>query len=69
MAENKRSTYNYTWNPKGTSGGTHTISSNATDNYGNSAQTSIDVILEKGGDGGKGGDGNGKGNTKQNGKK
>ncbi len=42
----------------------------ATDNYGNSAQTSIDVILEKGGDGGgKGGDGNGKGNTKQNGKK
>jgi len=35
----------------------------ATDNYGNSAQTSIDVILEKGGDSG------GKGNTKQNDKK
>ena len=42
----------------------------STDNYGNSAQTSINVTLEKGGDGGgKSGDGNGKGNTKPNGKK
>ncbi len=57
------STYDYTWNPKGASGGTYTISSIATDNYGNTAQTSIDVILEKGGDNG------GKGNTKPHPKK
>ena len=64
------STFDYMWNPKGTSGGTHTISSIATDSYGNSAQTSIDVIIEKGGDkNGKDGDKNGKGGGKPQGKK
>ncbi|MGV7226936.1 MAG: S8 family serine peptidase [Nitrosopumilus sp.] len=57
------STYEYNWNPKGASGGTHTISSVATDISGNSAETSIDVILEKGGDK------NGKGGGKPQGKK
>jgi subtilisin family serine protease len=56
-------TYEYNWNPKGASSGIHTISSIATDNYGNSAQTSIDVIIEKGGDK------NGKGGGKPQGKK
>ncbi len=55
--------YEYNWNPKGISGGSHTISSIATDNYGNSAQISIDVIIEKGGDK------NGKGGGKPQGKK
>jgi subtilisin family serine protease len=57
------STYEYNWNPKGASGGTHTISSVATDISGNFAETSIDVILEKGGDK------NGKGGGKPQGKK
>jgi hypothetical protein len=56
-------TYEFTWNPKGASGGTHTISSVATDIYENSSQISVDVILEKGGDK------NGKGGGKPQGKK
>jgi hypothetical protein len=50
------SSFDYTWNAKGTSSGIHTISSIATDNSGNSAQTSIDVVVEKGGGTDDGGD-------------
>jgi subtilisin family serine protease len=52
------SSFDYMWNPKGISSGIHTITSIATDNVGNSAQTSVDVIIEKGGD--KPGNGGGK---------
>jgi len=57
------STFDYTWNPKGISGGTHTISSIATDNNGNSSQTSVDIVIEKGGD--KNGKGGGKPQNKK----
>jgi len=65
------STFDYTWNPKGISGGTHTISSIATDNNGNSSQTSVDIVIEKGGDktGSGGGDKTGKGSGKPQNKK
>ena len=65
------STFDYTWNPKGLPSGTHTISSIATDNNGNSSQTSVDIIIEKGGDktGSGGGDKTGKGSGKPQNKK